>query len=75
MDLFSTEKTEHIKTRTLIVHGLEDDQIPASHGIELYRRLRMNSSILLVPGGTHENLIALPEVMARIRSFIRSESA
>ncbi|KAH7726782.1 Protein F01D5.8 [Aphelenchoides avenae] len=64
------EKADDLNVPVLVIHGMEDDQIPASHGIALAKRLRKKSDLVLVTGGTHSNILAFTSVYSRIRDFV-----
>ena len=60
-------------TPALVIHGAEDDLIPAAHGQQVAERLR--ARLLLVPGAGHNDLLARPEVWREMADFIAALSA
>ncbi|MDB6145294.1 MAG: bem46 protein [Pseudomonas sp.] len=55
----SIDKIADIHMPILIVHGTDDPYVPSRFSEELYQAAREPKGLLLVPGGTHNNSMAL----------------
>jgi hypothetical protein len=64
---------ERVRAPALVIHGAEDDLIPAAHGERVAERLR--ARLLVVPGAGHNDLLARPEVWREMADFIAALSS
>ncbi|MGE0432625.1 MAG: alpha/beta hydrolase [Planctomycetota bacterium] len=65
---------DRITCPVLIVHGDRDEVIPLTHGRYLAARLGDRARLVIVPGGTHNNMERAEATLA-IREFIAGQSA
>jgi hypothetical protein len=68
----SLAASERVRAPALVIHGAQDDLIPAAHGQRVAERLR--ARVLLVPGAGHNDLLARPEVWREMADFIAALS-
>jgi pimeloyl-ACP methyl ester carboxylesterase len=74
LDMFpSVDRMHLIKAPVLIIHGLQDDVVPACHGKRLYERCSQKTEPLWLEKASHNDieLHYLSNVLLRIRSFMR----
>ncbi|MFN8285321.1 MAG: alpha/beta fold hydrolase [Chitinophagales bacterium] len=66
------EKAPGIKVPVLILHGTDDSLIPAEHGKKLYAAFTTVKTLVLIPGGHHNDLSEFPEKAAALQAFLSS---
>lgn len=64
-------KLPNVTVRVLVLHGMQDTLIPASHGAALARAAK-RSSVVMVPGAGHE-LAYLPQCQDAVVRWLRDE--
>jgi len=67
-------KMSHLRTPTLVIHGLNDVLIPAGDGQELYRRCAATDKrLVLIPGAGHNDLmlVGVANYFKAIRAFVQ----
>ena len=68
------ELARRIRIPVLLVHGEEDELVPAAHSSEV-GELLANGEVLLVPGLQHSAPLKDPDTMARIAGFMAGRLA
>lgn len=68
----SAAKAPEIEMRVLILHGEEDDLVPAEMGRRL-AGLFPDATLLLLPGAGHDDVLDGPQALAALAAFIRAE--
>ncbi len=66
------EKAPRIKVPVLILHGTDDSLIPVEHGQKLYSAITSQKTLILIPGGHHNDLSEFPEKAAALQAFLSS---
>ncbi|XP_055344341.1 alpha/beta hydrolase domain-containing protein 17C-like [Paramacrobiotus metropolitanus] len=73
-DVFkSIDKAERIHSRTLVIHGSEDEVIPVAHGISIYERLPAAVDPLFIEGAGHNDVELFAQYYDRLKRFINDE--
>ena len=62
-------KIKGVHSPTLIIHGLRDDVVHASHGQQLHELSRNPVDPLFLPDADHNDIETFPQYMARLVSF------
>jgi pimeloyl-ACP methyl ester carboxylesterase len=62
---YRTDQIEQVKTRTLVVHGKDDQVVPVSHAYR-FLELLQNSSGYIIPNCRHWAMIEYPELFSAI---------
>ena len=62
---YRTEQIEQVKTRTLVVHGKDDQVVPVTHAYQFLELLE-NSSGYIIPNCRHWAMIEYPELFAAV---------
>ncbi|KAL8450315.1 hypothetical protein Emed_002573 [Eimeria media] len=73
-DMFvNRDKIHKVKCPVFCIHGTNDEVVPLSHGIELYKRAPLRASPFWVEGAGHNNLevTARRHFFAALRRFIK----
>jgi uncharacterized protein len=55
------EKINRVKSPVVFIHGVKDEIIPASHTERLFKKFEGKKKMILVPGGSHNDLNAFSE--------------
>ncbi|CAD7928080.1 unnamed protein product [Amoebophrya sp. A25] len=63
------DRVANIEAPTLIIHGLRDEIVPISHGVDLFSRLKRPVEPLWVDDADH-NSLSVDLVVARMRRFL-----
>jgi fermentation-respiration switch protein FrsA (DUF1100 family) len=66
----SMERAGGVEVPLLVVHGSRDRTIPTRYGRRLFEAAPGPKEILVVEGGTHNDLYDFPEVPARVIDFL-----
>ena len=58
----------------LVIHGKRDNTVPFKYGQRLFELAAEPKEALFLPGASHNNLFADPQVPARIVAFVRDRA-
>ena len=61
--------SKDVETKTLLIHGKEDQLVGIGHSIELFRLLKNTTEPAWVEGADHNNIYEFSEVWLRIMKF------
>lgn len=67
------DKVSKIKSKTLVIHGTQDEIINFSHGLEIYEKCQNPVDPLWVKGANHNDIEQYGEYSKRLTSFINHD--
>lgn len=70
---FSIDKAGKIHSKTLVIHGSEDEVIPVTHGISIYERLPRAVDPLFIEGAGHNDVELFAQYYDRLKRFINED--
>ena len=70
--LNTLKRAAELKVPALIIHGIDDELIPVSHGQKIYDAISSPKKLLLIKGGGHNDLSRFKEHREGINDFINS---
>lgn len=61
-----------IQAPVLLLHGLQDSVVPPDHALRIWRRMphHANSSLVLVPGAGHSDILARQSTWEQLRGWV-----
>lgn len=66
----SIERIGEIESKTLLIHGQEDQLVGINHSIELYKLLKNPAQPAWISGADHNNIYEFSEVWLQIMKFV-----
>lgn len=69
----NTKKLPQLTMPILLIHGTQDNVIPLSHSTQLQMLLKDRAKLVVIEGGTHNDLSAFPAYEQAINDFLSSQ--